>query len=76
MGWGLPLGPSVSTRHGTLGYLRIWSFDVEYEQEFLAVTITLMTALPDRALIIDARDKTSPARRCGAMRSPARYAHT
>jgi C-terminal processing protease CtpA/Prc len=47
---------TVRTRHGTFGYLRIWSFDVEDDQEFLEAAITLMKALPDRGLIIDLRD--------------------
>jgi C-terminal processing protease CtpA/Prc len=47
---------SIKTRHGTFGYLRIWSFDVEDDQEFLEAAIKLMKALPDRGLIIDVRD--------------------
>ena len=66
---------SVTTRHGTFGYLRIWSFDVEDDQEFLEAAITLMKALPDRGLIIDVRDNpgdtSAPRSGCFSCSRPA-----
>ena len=46
----------VNTRSGRFGYLRIWSFDVNDDQEFLETAIQLLHKLPDRGLIIDLRD--------------------
>jgi hypothetical protein len=46
----------VDTRHGTFGYLRIWSFDVDDDQAFVKAAIALLAALPQRGLIIDLRD--------------------
>lgn len=46
----------VTTKHGKFGYLRIWSFDVEDDQEFIDAAIRLMAGLPDNGLIIDLRD--------------------
>lgn len=47
---------TVTTRNGRFGYLRIWSFDVEDDQEFLEAAIVLLRRLPDRGLILDLRD--------------------
>ena len=44
-----------TTRHGELGYLRLWSFDVEDHEAFVAETIRLVRQLPQRGLIIDLR---------------------
>ena len=45
-----------TTNHGRIGYLRIWSFDVDDDQGFLDAAIRLLRRLPDRGLIIDLRD--------------------
>lgn len=39
----------------TLGYLRIWTFDVDDDDAFLAEVIGLLDRLPDRGLILDLR---------------------
>jgi hypothetical protein len=44
------------TRSGTFGYLRIWSFDVEDDEEFLDAAVALLRTLPKTGLIIDLRD--------------------
>jgi Peptidase family S41 len=46
----------VKTRHGRLGYLRIWSFDIDDDEAFLRATIAHLRRLPQRGLIIDLRD--------------------
>jgi hypothetical protein len=46
----------VDTSSGRFGYLRIWSFDVNDDQEFIEAAIKLLAALPARGLIIDLRD--------------------
>ncbi|SCF18172.1 Peptidase family S41 [Micromonospora viridifaciens] len=45
----------ITTRRGELGYLRIWSFDVDDHEAFIAEAIRLLAQLPDRGLIIDLR---------------------
>jgi hypothetical protein len=45
----------VRTSRGTFGHLRIWSFDVDDDDEFIAATIAHLRRLPDRGLIIDLR---------------------
>jgi len=46
----------VKTRaHGTFGYLRIWSFDVEGDDAFIAEVVRLLDQLPDTGLILDLR---------------------
>jgi hypothetical protein len=47
---------TVRTTHGTYGYLRIWSFDVDDDQSFIDAAIAWLRGLPDRGLIIDLRD--------------------
>jgi C-terminal processing protease CtpA/Prc len=46
----------IPTPDGPIGYLRIWSFDVDDDQGFLDAAIALLRDLPDRGLIIDLRD--------------------
>ena len=46
----------MTTRKGKFGYLRIWSFDVNDDQQFLAAVLELLGTLPDRGLILDLRD--------------------
>jgi hypothetical protein len=46
----------VDTSSGRFGYLRIWSFDVNDDQEFIEAAIKLLAGLPNRGLIIDLRD--------------------
>jgi hypothetical protein len=46
----------VKTRaHGALGYLRIWSFDVDDDDAFIAEVIRLLDLLPETGLILDLR---------------------
>jgi C-terminal processing protease CtpA/Prc len=45
----------VQTRDGPVGYLRIWSFDVDDDQAFLDAAIALLEPLPTRGLIVDLR---------------------
>ncbi|MDQ4038718.1 MAG: S41 family peptidase [Actinomycetota bacterium] len=45
----------VRVGRGNLGYLRIWSFDVEDDTTFLDEVIRLLSLLPERGLIIDLR---------------------
>jgi hypothetical protein len=45
----------VKTKSGVFGYLRVWSFDVNDDDEFLKAAIAHLKALPDRGLIIDLR---------------------
>jgi hypothetical protein len=46
----------VDTSSGRFGYLRIWSFDVNDDQEFIEAAVKLLAGLPNRGLIIDLRD--------------------
>jgi hypothetical protein len=45
----------LRTRRGRLGYLRIWSFDVEDDDAFVAEVARLLDQLPQRGLIVDLR---------------------
>lgn len=45
----------VRTSRGMFGYLRIWSFDVDDDDEFLRAAIAHLRRLPDQGLIIDLR---------------------
>ncbi len=45
----------VRVGRGNLGYLRIWSFDVEDDGTFLDEVIRLLKLMPERGLIIDLR---------------------
>lgn len=45
----------ITARRRRLGYLRIWTFDVEDHEAFVAETIRLLGLLPDQGLIIDVR---------------------
>jgi hypothetical protein len=45
-----------TTKQGDVGYLRIWSFDVEDDQAFIDAVIAKLRDLPDDGLIIDLRD--------------------
>lgn len=47
---------TVKTRQGAFGYLRIWSFDVDDDQQFIEATLELLRDLPERGLVIDLRD--------------------
>jgi hypothetical protein len=46
----------VTRRSGDVGYLRIWSFDVDDDTEFLEAAIEHLRQLPQDGLIIDIRD--------------------
>jgi C-terminal processing protease CtpA/Prc len=45
----------VKTRTGTFGYLRLWSFDVADDVEFIDEITRLLSMLPARGLILDLR---------------------
>lgn len=45
----------VRVGRGNVGYLRIWSFDVEDDGSFLDEVIRLLALMPERGLIIDLR---------------------
>ena len=47
---------TVNTSSGKFGYLRIWSFDVNDDQEFIEAVIEIIRKLPNRGMIIDLRD--------------------
>jgi len=47
---------TVQTPSGRFGYLRIWSFDVDDDQEFLEAATKLLQKLPSRGVILDLRD--------------------
>jgi C-terminal processing protease CtpA/Prc len=46
---------AVTTSHGTFGYLRIWSFDVQRPGAFVTEVGRLLAALPADGLVIDLR---------------------
>ncbi|WP_426594010.1 S41 family peptidase [Cellulomonas sp. McL0617] len=45
----------VSTSHGTVGYLRLWTFDVDHGDQFLDEVDRVLRAMPRTGLIIDLR---------------------
>lgn len=45
----------ISTPFGAYGYIRIYSFDVEDDNQFIAEVLRLMEKLPKNGLIIDVR---------------------
>lgn len=47
---------TVRTQSGSYGYLRIWSFDVDDDDEFLDAVIAHLRKLPNRGMIVDIRD--------------------
>jgi Peptidase family S41 len=47
---------SVETRHGTYGYIRIYTFNVDDDDAFISEFIRLAKSLPQNGLIIDVRD--------------------
>ena len=47
---------TVETSSGKFGYLRIWSFDVDDDQQFIEAALKLLARLPNRGIIIDLRD--------------------
>jgi hypothetical protein len=46
---------TVQTAHGTFGYLRIWSFDVEHTTSFIDELSGILRAMPRNGLILDLR---------------------
>jgi hypothetical protein len=46
---------TVATRRGEFAYLRIWSFDVDDDDAFVAEVARLVAKLPQRGLIVDLR---------------------
>lgn len=45
----------VTTSHGTFGYLRLWTFDVEHGGRFIDEIATLLHRMPRAGLLIDLR---------------------
>lgn len=45
----------VTTSHGTFGYLRLWTFDVEHTGRFIDEVAALLRRMPRKGLIIDLR---------------------
>lgn len=45
----------VTTTHGELGYLRIWTFDVEHTAAFVDDVARIVRSLPAAGLVIDVR---------------------
>jgi Peptidase family S41 len=46
---------TITTAHGRFGYLRLWTFDVEYTTRFVTEIADLLRQLPRKGLIIDLR---------------------
>lgn len=45
----------ITTSHGTFGYLRLWTFDVEHSGRFVGEVAELLRKMPRKGLIIDLR---------------------
>lgn len=45
----------IKTRHGTFGYLRLWTFDVDNTTRYVEAVADLLRQLPRKGLIIDLR---------------------
>ena len=45
----------LRTAHGTFGYLRLWTFDVEHSERFMEEVARILRSLPRKGLIIDLR---------------------
>lgn len=45
----------ISTIHGTFGYLRLWTFDVDNPHRYIEAVATVLRQLPRKGLIIDLR---------------------
>lgn len=45
----------ITTSHGTFGYLRLWTFDVEHTARFIDEVAGLLRRMPRKGLIIDLR---------------------
>nr|MBA2507270.1 S41 family peptidase [Nocardioidaceae bacterium] len=45
----------LRTSHGTFGYLRLWTFDVDHSDQYLTEADRLLRAMPRQGLIIDLR---------------------
>ena len=45
----------ITTSHGTFGYLRLWTFDVEHTTRFVNEIADLLRQMPRKGLIIDLR---------------------
>jgi C-terminal processing protease CtpA/Prc len=46
---------TVTTAHGTFGYVRIWTFSVNSPDEFIGEFIRILGLLPQNGLIVDVR---------------------
>ena len=49
------LGAAAPTAHGTFGYLRLWTFDVDHSEQFIEEVARVLRDLPRKGLIIDLR---------------------
>jgi hypothetical protein len=45
----------MKTSHGTFGYLRLWTFDVENTSQYVAAVAGVLQQLPRKGLVIDLR---------------------
>jgi len=45
----------ITTSHGTFGYLRLWSFDVEHTSVFVNEIAGLLRRMPRKGLVLDLR---------------------
>lgn len=45
----------IKTSHGTFGYLRLWTFDVDNTNRYVAAVADVLRQLPRKGLIIDLR---------------------
>lgn len=46
---------TVDTRHGTYGYVRIWTFDVDDDEAFVDEFVRILGLLPPHGLVLDVR---------------------
>ncbi len=51
----------LTTSHGTFGYLRLWTFDVDHSDQYLAEADRLLRTMPRKGLIIDLRSNPGGA---------------
>ncbi|MEU4323354.1 S41 family peptidase [Nocardia fluminea] len=45
----------IKTSHGTFGYIRLWTFDVEHTARFISEMAGLLRRMPRKGLIVDLR---------------------
>jgi hypothetical protein len=45
----------ISTSHGTYGYLRLWTFDLNHSEQYLNEVARILRDMPETGLIVDLR---------------------